>query len=67
MQVTIFNNYYYIGCFCTIKKQGERVDADFRDPASIGEESWGALIYREPTKSVVKISVNSRCKKAYQK
>jgi len=33
---------------------------------SIGKTSWEALISKEPTKVVVKISVNSRCNRVYQ-
>jgi hypothetical protein len=34
---------------------------------SIGKTSREALISKEPTKFVVKISVNSRCNRVYQK
>jgi hypothetical protein len=34
---------------------------------SIGKDSREALISKEHTKFVVKISVNSRCKRGYQK
>jgi hypothetical protein len=34
---------------------------------SIGKTSREALISKEPTKFVVKISVNSRCNRFYQK
>jgi len=34
---------------------------------SIGKTSREALISKEPTKLVVKISVNSRCNRFYQK
>jgi hypothetical protein len=35
--------------------------------SSIGKTSREALISKEPTKFVVKISVNSRCIRSYQK
>jgi hypothetical protein len=34
---------------------------------SIGKTSREALISKEPTKFVMKISVNSRCNRVYQK
>jgi len=34
---------------------------------SIGKTSLEALVYKEPTKFVAKICVNSRCNRVYQK
>jgi len=42
-------------------------DRNFRAPDISGKTSQEAMISKEPTKFLVKISVTSRCNKYYQK